>query len=300
MYEISLNWMSAVLLVSICIDNILNMIFVRELTIICNKIQIMHCLKVKVMTSSSSPINIQISSDWHSELDYYQPHINADILILAGDIHKGSQCEALLTKIAEEHPNLHIIYVLGNHEFFDSTLKAERQYWKSVKIPNVHILDNESIVINDIQFIGATLWTDFDNGKLRNIGEKYYSEEGIKDVTVDDIIVESQTSIKYIKSALEANLEEYGITRKIVISHHLPTYKSIADKFKDSISSCCYASHFDTIITTHQPLIWVHGHTHSSFDYYIGKTRIICNPHGYVQDGKIENSQFKDQLVITI
>ena len=27
--------------------------------------------------------------------------------------------------------------------------------------------------------------------------------------------------------------------------------------------------------------VWTHGHTHDTFDYMIGSTRIVCRPRGY-------------------
>jgi hypothetical protein len=35
------------------------------------------------------------------------------------------------------------------------------------------------------------------------------------------------------------------------------------------------------LIETAQPALWIHGHTHESCDYQIGRTRVVCNPYGY-------------------
>jgi hypothetical protein len=37
----------------------------------------------------------------------------------------------------------------------------------------------------------------------------------------------------------------------------------------------------DSFISAFQPDLWIHGHVHDSFDYQIGRTRIVCNPRGY-------------------
>ena len=29
------------------------------------------------------------------------------------------------------------------------------------------------------------------------------------------------------------------------------------------------------------PDLWVHGHTHDSFDYVLGWTQVVVNPYGY-------------------
>ena len=44
--------------------------------------------------------------------------------------------------------------------------------------------------------------------------------------------------------------------------------------------------------------LWIHGHTHESFDYEIGKTRVICNPRGYAP---IEiNKEFKPDFNVEV
>ncbi len=39
------------------------------------------------------------------------------------------------------------------------------------------------------------------------------------------------------------------------------------------------------LILDKQPRLWVHGHTHTAFDYFIGKTRVVCEPMGYPGEG---------------
>ncbi|WP_215884515.1 hypothetical protein [Acidithiobacillus sulfurivorans] len=34
-----------------------------------------------------------------------------------------------------------------------------------------------------------------------------------------------------------------------------------------------------------QPAIWIHGHVHDRMNYRIGKTRVLCNPWGYPNEG---------------
>lgn len=67
----------------------------------------------------------------------------------------------------------------------------------------------------------------------------------------------------------------------IIISHHLPSYKSIADKFIRSKLNCFFVSDCEKEIIEKQPKLWFHGHTHSECDYYINNIHILCNPVGY-------------------
>jgi len=76
-------------------------------------------------------------------------------------------------------------------------------------------------------------------------------------------------------------------TRKISQMQHargnieLPSIRSIADRYRADPVSAAFASNMDGFILEHQPRLWIHGHTHESFDYEIGKTRVVCNPRGY-------------------
>ena len=46
--------------------------------------------------------------------------------------------------------------------------------------------------------------------------------------------------------------------------------------------------------------LWVHGHTHDSFDYEVNGTRVLCNPRGYAKDGRNENARFDVNLCVDV
>lgn len=77
-------------------------------------------------------------------------------------------------------------------------------------------------------------------------------------------------------------LAEGGPERSVVVTHHAPSIHSIVDRYKSNPVSAAFASNLDELILEYQPRIWIHGHTHESFDYRIGKARVVCNPRGYV------------------
>ena len=49
-------------------------------------------------------------------------------------------------------------------------------------------------------------------------------------------------------------------------------------------------------IIDHGPNLWIHGHTHNSFDYTLGRTRVIVNPYGY-KDVEV-NPRYDKKLVL--
>jgi hypothetical protein len=86
----------------------------------------------------------------------------------------------------------------------------------------------------------------------------------------------------------------------VVISHFAPTRLSISPAFADSPINSSFVSDLEARIREWQPALWLHGHTHGSFDYRIGKTRVICNARGYAKGGVNENAQFDAAHVIDL
>lgn len=84
-------------------------------------------------------------------------------------------------------------------------------------------------------------------------------------------------------------------------THHLPSMQSVSAQYKQELTSCAFASHLDQLVE--QADYWVHGHTHDSFDYMLGKCRVLCNPRGYPINritGKYENQNFNSQLIVEV
>ncbi len=86
----------------------------------------------------------------------------------------------------------------------------------------------------------------------------------------------------------------------VVITHFAPSRKSISPKFEGSPVNACFVSDLEPQILRWQPELWVHGHTHGSFDYKVGKTRVVCNARGYAKDGVPENPKFNPALVLEL
>ena len=106
----------------------------------------------------------------------------------------------------------------------------------------------------------------------------------------------SQKKIPLLKSTSDKLEEKKGQGPLIIVTHHLPTYKSVAPEYIDHPLNPCFASNADSLIETLHPTLWIHGHTHSPIDLSINKTRILCNPRGY----DTENVYFNPCLIITL
>ncbi|WP_269620628.1 metallophosphoesterase [Zhongshania sp. BJYM1] len=113
------------------------------------------------------PLKIHVSSDLHLEFDANAaPEFpeEADVIILAGDIWLADDVPDYVIRVATDHPNAHVILVLGNHEYYYQNYHDVLPSIKSTlaAVSNASVLENESIIINDVLFLGCTLWTGFD------------------------------------------------------------------------------------------------------------------------------------------
>jgi hypothetical protein len=82
---------------------------------------------------------------------------------------------------------------------------------------------------------------------------------------------------------IKATVESNPTCKYVVIGHHAPSKLSTKPKYqKDVMVNGAYSSELSEFILDHPQIkVWTHGHTHHTFDYMVGSTRIVCNPRGY-------------------
>lgn len=253
-------------------------------------------------------MKIHILSDLHTEFGNYKiPEVESDLLILAGDIGMNN---AQMDLIMNESKKRSVVYVLGNHEFYHKKFDEVLEFWQYLKISNLYVLENSTAVFDNpnpnskfkkIRIIGSILWSDMneENPKvIKEVTEKINDynliSNGTKLLTPHDTVERFLKSYAYIKDELSQKFE--GAT--IVVTHFLPSPKSLEPRSIGQITNYAYHSDLERLITATQPDIWIHGHAHCSWDYYIEKTRVICNPRGY--PGKEANPNFNPNLVIDL
>ena len=278
-------------------------------------------------------LKLRVMSDIHEEHSngkYKFPHTNelqgkGEILILAGD---SSHSRGIIKFIKQFETSRFkkVLFVAGNHEFyggyFHDTLKKLK---KNFPVQNnrhenkINFLDNNEVIINDVSFLGCTLWSDFNKGdpnyieSARRFMNDYHVIKFDDSINRDDPLYsygfdnfqpenaynEFKRSIKFLEEKLKAN---YKAKKKktVVITHMAPSSLSVAEMYKvapyNDLNGAYY-SDLSEMILDYEPSLWFHGHTHTSFDYVIGKTRVICNPQGYFS---YPNPEFKKDLIIEI
>jgi predicted phosphodiesterase len=231
-----------------------------------------------------------------------------DMVILAGDIHSHTHAIPWAARTFSKP----VIYVPGNHEFYGAHYQG---LWAELRRcaaghGHVHLLDNEAVEIDGVRVYGAVLWTDFmlhgsDTGTIGRCMSE--AKRGMPDfscirfsggssLSPADTARLHRESTRFLAEALDTPFN--GPT--IVVTHHLPSAYSVADRFKQDLMSAAFASHLDRVVARAE--LWVHGHTHDSFDYEIGKCRVVCNPRGYPNSrmNRYENPAFDPAKIIEI
>lgn len=227
------------------------------------------------------------------------------ILVIAGDLWNIDSCERYFPfaeALCERF--IKVIYITGNHEYYGSDIQTADQILHE-KIAN-HLpdnfifLDQSSHIHEDIEFVGTTLWTSMKEcDPLTVQSAKQYMPDyrGVIRAGGEDFTPALSAFIhKGMLARLEDMVTEDNGKRKVVITHHCPSFLSVAPRFMCSTANGAFYTSLDPQILDWQPELWVHGHTHDSFDYKIGETRVVCNPHGYPN----ENSQYPYQEIFFV
>jgi Icc-related predicted phosphoesterase len=242
-------------------------------------------------------------SDLHIEFKPFNPPAtSADVIILAGDIHVGTKG---LNWAKENFGDKPVIYVLGNHEYYGQAFPKHIDTLKQLaEGTNIHILENERLTINEVVFLGCTLWTDFKLfGEPKLAG--YQATQTMTDYrkirvspqyrklrSIDTAVIHNK-SLRWLGEELVNSKSN----KVVVITHHAPSQRSVPECYQNDILSAAYASHLDSFVEESSAALWIHGHLHVQHDYMIGSTRVICNPRGYPDE---DNNNFMSDLVIEV
>jgi hypothetical protein len=264
-------------------------------------------------------MHIQIISDIHLEYrNGYYPFIpkRADNIALLGDIGKpfSKVYHRLINDLSKRFSN--VILVAGNHEFFSpkrrkltvSEIRAQIQEIASSYL-NVHYLENKSIVIDGVRFLGCTLWTSIPFDMWQHVRKKIndyrmcYIDKYEDTNTGVPLSPEHTTfwhdqSVSWLKEQL--NIPGYMTTPTVILTHHCPYKIGTGDpEFQGTPTQCCYATDLSTLFC--RPIItWAYGHTHYRNDQVVRGVRLVSNPLGYPGELKCEKEALTNPMTICV
>ncbi len=246
-------------------------------------------------------MKIQIASDLHLEfLERSFPDFrvvepgDADVLILAGDIHHGDRA---FDVFRDWHCPVLLLH--GNHELYGSVAEVVlAQLRKRGNVGNVHYLEQETVVIAGVRFLGCCLWTDY---ALH--GDPQHSMRLARVALMDHKAIRT----RHGKFRPEAALALHGEARDwlkqtlaqphdgptVVCTHHAPHAGSIHPQYTGNPHNPAFVSDLTGLLGMAD--VWIHGHVHNSFDYRVGGTRVVANPRGYALN--LRNATSPTELV---
>lgn len=283
-------------------------------------------------------MKLYVLSDLHVEFAPFAPDLEAaraaDVIVLAGDIHKGALGMAWARALFPGKP---IIYVVGNHEFYKQHWDAHLlQLRVQAGLHGIHFLENDAVTIEGIRFLGTTLWTDFEYfGVSRRSQNMRLAENALNDfrliaaeplapdgslldpsdetqdpvyktrarrLTAQHTLLRHQASMTW----LVAELAKGEPDKTVVVTHHFPHKNSCSPKWSNDPVTAIFGSRLPNEVLLGTS-IWIHGHTHDSCDYRLGDSRrsvrVVCNPRGYPLGwlaNEFENARFDPAFLVEI
>jgi predicted phosphohydrolase len=228
----------------------------------------------------------------------HTPPEGFNVAVVAGDVHMP--LTRSLDWLGERLPGVPTVYVPGNHDFWWD--RGEERYTISDLLERgreraaplgIHLLVDDVVTLRDVRFLGGTLWTDFRLGSF-SLNHGFRSAQGrggmvdyrrirtgprSRDrIEPEEIFAMHRATLGFLDGTLAVS--HPGPT--VVVTHHAPQPASLPSQADDL--RWCYASDLSDLLLDRGPDLWVHGHIHRASDYLVGRTRVVCNARGHLEE----------------
>lgn len=258
-------------------------------------------------------LKLRIVSDLHLDacMMSARPDVGAHAALVAGDSVNGNHLDGLPETLERLFPEPKILVIMGNHEGyrqFDfeqmcSTFAASCAGTRVVPLQRDSLEFPGGVVV-----IGATLWTDFELfGRHRAANSMAAAASRIMDyrfVGKNGFPIRPADTLAWHvgdRAWIADQARIHHGKRLVCMTHHGPRIQSLARQYANDEASAGFLSHLpDSVLAPFE--LWIHGHTHTSFDYMVGSCRVVCNPRGYTSlpDVPLENFMFDPDLIIEL
>jgi Icc-related predicted phosphoesterase len=247
-------------------------------------------------------MRIRVFSDLHLEFaDFVPPPVEADLVVLAGDIHVGTKGIEWAETAFPDQP---VVYVPGNHEYYDHAIpRLTTELRRRARRSNVRILERGESRVAGVTILGCTLWTSLElNGSSAAGAEaavELMSDFSHIHASAKERLLHPLDTVEFHEASLiwlrRAAARAEGPV--VVVTHHAPSSRSLRPGSDGTPEGAAYASPLEAMVSDLSPALWIHGHIHKKSDYRLGGTRVLCNPRGYPDE---PCDGFDPGLVVTV
>jgi predicted phosphodiesterase len=258
-------------------------------------------------------MNIYLVSDIHFEFDqeFILSDLPFDLIVLAGDIHQG-YASAAIAREFQRDAQVPVILVAGNHEFYhgdwNGTLVEIRK--EAQRSLNVHFLEQNTVTIDNVRFLGCTLWSNFEiNGAEIAAYHQDQARAGIMDfklITNDRQPLKPADMVNRFRQSynwLDAELSKPFDGNTVVVTHFGPHRAAIHPRYLASGMDALtpyFVSDCSALMERHRIAAWLYGHSHNSVDVIVDNgTRLVANAMGYPKEDP-NYVKFNPRKIITI
>jgi predicted phosphohydrolase len=252
-------------------------------------------------------MKIQYASDLHLEFPENKKFLKrnpllpgGDILLLAGDIVPFAEMDKhndFFSYISDTFKTT--FWIPGNHEYYGSDISDRVGSFNEKIKDNLFLLNNVSVIQEDLKIIFTTLWTSISPANQFEIRHRLSDFHAIKfnrkGLTSDHYNLLHEQC----RSFLNEELSKAGTGKKVIVTHHVPTFMNYPEKYKgDNLNEAFAVEMYNDILSSDADY-WIFGHHHcTSADFQIGSTTLTMNQLGYVKYN--ECSGFETKKIINI
>jgi len=209
---------------------------------------------------------------------------DVDAIVVAGDLSDAASLEDALDTLCAHFE--HVVYLHGNHEFYGSDRAGVLRITETCarRHSGLHVLDKSVVTLGSVRFVGAPLWFRRNDAAPTRFMNDFRAIRDLETWVYD----ENAAAIEFFERTIQSG--------DVVVSHHLPSQRSVLPQWIGHPLNAFFVCELDALIEERAPALWIHGHTHDSVDYQLGRTRVLCNPFGYVR--REENARFAADCIV--
>jgi predicted phosphodiesterase len=234
-------------------------------------------------------VRVHVLSDLHLEQQPFEAaDVDADAIVLAGDIDRGTRGVEWAARWARGRP---VLYVAGNHEFYGHALPDLIEALREASAGStVQVLENDAVSLHGVRFLGCTLWSDFDfDGVERREESMALCRRVVNDYEHiafgpdGRTLAPGDTRSLHLSSRrwLAARLAEPHDGPTVIVTHHAPLIRGRPSSPMLRAVAGAFASDVTGLMGADQVALWIFGHTHRLADLDMRGTHVVSNPRGY-------------------